>query len=292
MKVSILGYGAVGKSLVRILSTNNYDISVFSSDEYIKNLRKLNVNSYSIESGAVNSPKQDLIFLSTKIYKVKNYLKILENLVGEGTLILPLQNGFYSFDLLKKSFYQNTAAASLSIVTSNTKSGFVNFTKKPKLSVSKPINKVSELMLENFILHSKNDITFEIFKNDEILLWRKFARIIALSTTCIYYKSSLGQVLQDERKYNFLIRSLEEMKSLAKFYKVDISLKQELEMINTISPNLRTSLYHSLENGHPGEYKYLIHEAIQRAKINSIPLNSLEKANVEILRRYPCLESE
>ena len=53
MKVSILGYGAVGKSLVRILSTNNYDISVFSSDEYIKNLRKLNVNSYSI-GGAVN----------------------------------------------------------------------------------------------------------------------------------------------------------------------------------------------------------------------------------------------
>ena len=76
----------------------------FSSDEYIKNLRKLNVNSYSIGSGAVNSPKQDLIFLSTKIYKVKNYLKILENLVGEGSLILPLQNGFYSFDLLKKAF--------------------------------------------------------------------------------------------------------------------------------------------------------------------------------------------
>ena len=55
MKVSILGYGAVGKSLVRILSTKNYDISVFSSDEYIKNLSKLNVNSYSIGSGAVNS---------------------------------------------------------------------------------------------------------------------------------------------------------------------------------------------------------------------------------------------
>ena len=86
---------------------------------------------------------------------------------------------------------------------------------------------------------------------------------MSLACSCIYYENELGEILNDEEKYNFLIEILDSIKSLALEYGVEIVIEEELIRINNISPHLKTSLYESLERGEPGEFQYIIVEALK-----------------------------
>ena len=79
------------------------------------------------------------------------------------------------------------------------------------------------------------------------------------------------------------------MKNVAFGYEVLIDIDQELKRISTISPKLKTSLFHSLENKISGEYEYLITEVIKKAKFKNIKIEQIEFADKEIHKLYPWL---
>tara|TARA_B100000003_G_C10894710_1_gene356682 strand:+ start:198 stop:1067 length:870 start_codon:yes stop_codon:yes gene_type:complete len=289
MNIAILGYGAVGKSLTNVFSESNNKISVFSSGKYLEKNNKFLVSQFPIESFSRDLNTQDIIILTTKNPNVTNYIDIVTKIIGKNSLILPMQNGFYSYELYKKIFFERTLASSISIVTNISKNKLQNNTKKPTISFVRPVPVNLSKTFNKFIESSEVLLNFEIFEDENVLLWRKFTRIVALSLSCIYFQSNLGEILTNEQKFNFLKSILLEMKNVAFGYGVLIDIDQELKRISTISPKLKTSLFHSLENKNSGEYEYLISEAIKKAKFKNIKIEQIEYANKEIYKRYTWL---
>ena len=72
--------------------------------------------------------------MTTKNPNVTNYIDIVTKIIGKNSLILPMQNGFYSYELYKKIFFERTLASSISIVTNKRKNKLQNNTKKPTIS--------------------------------------------------------------------------------------------------------------------------------------------------------------
>tara|TARA_B100001996_G_C18609137_1_gene572997 strand:- start:33 stop:920 length:888 start_codon:yes stop_codon:yes gene_type:complete len=289
-QLGILGYGAVGKSLHSIYENLDIKISIASSIKYVQHLKEtqylevINLEEYKNQ----NRGKYEIVIISTKIEKIENYIGLLKDIVTENTIILPVQNGFYAYEYLEKEFGDNVLAASLSIVAkSENNTTSENLTKKATFSISKPRDQELNEVLTKFINTTKNNINYEIISNKQELLWRKFSRIVSLTCSCIYYQNELGEILRNEEKYNFLIDTLDSIKSLASKYGVVIIIEEELKRINNISPHLKTSLYESLERGVPGEFKYIIVEALKRGIEKNIKLDNIEKTKEKIYKKYP-----
>lgn len=289
-QLGILGYGAVGKSLHSIYENLNIKISIASSIKYIPHLKEnqylevINLEEYKKQ----NREKYEIAIISTKIEKIENYIELLKDMVTENTIILPVQNGFHTYEYLEKEFGDNVLASSLSIVAkSENNTTSENLTKKATFSISEPKDQELNKVLTKFINNTKNNINYEIISNKQELLWRKFSRIVSLACSCIYYENELGEILNDEEKYNFLIEILDSIKSLALEYGVEIVIEEELIRINNISPHLKTSLYESLERGEPGEFQYIIVEALKRGLEKNIKLENIEKTREKIYKRYP-----
>jgi len=294
MKIAILGYGAVGKSLEKLLEREKNDIFIVSSEEYLNksnNKSKSNFVPLS-ESGTTKNKEWDIAIVSTKTIKIPSYYEIIRNNIYSQSIILPMQNGFASFNNLQSEFKDKVLASSISIVAKNISDDEVrNYTEKPIIYVSKPTESNLTNKLNRFIDEYKNTITFEVFNSTDDLLWRKFTRITTVASTCIYYENNLGQILQDKEKYNFLVNTLKSISNLALSYKVKIDVNKELEFINKIPKNTRTSLYESLERGEKGEFDYLIIEALSKAKEKNIDLTNIELVKNKIYQKYHWLVS-
>ena len=290
MRIGILGYGSVGKSIHSIYKNLECELVIVSSKKYIKDIQSsADLTVYDLEDSIkLDIPKCDVLIICTKVEKIQKYIDIINNLKNKNCLILPIQNGFYGYELLSEKFGNNVIASSISIVAKKTEKNLsVNLTKKPIFSLA--FNKNSEYVHEiNNLIHlSRNVIEFELIDSNQELLWRKFTRIISLSTSCIYFQNNLGQILTDKNKLNFLIKTLKSMKVLSNAYGVKIDVDMELKRILNISPKLITSLYESLENKDTGEFNFLILEAIKRAELKNVDLANVIQARDKIYARYP-----
>ncbi len=194
MNIAILGYGAVGKSLTNVLCASNNKLSVFSSKKYLEKNNKHLISQFPIENFSKDLNTQDIIFLTTKNPNATNYIDIVTKIIGSNSLILPMQNGFYSYELYKKIFFERTLASSISIVTNISKNKLQNNTKKPTISSVPPVPVNLSKTFNKFIESSKDLLNFEIFEDENVLLWRKFTRIVSLSLSCIYFQSNLGEI--------------------------------------------------------------------------------------------------
>ena len=294
MKIAILGYGAVGKSLEKILKNKNNDIFIVSSEEYIsKSNNKTDSKLISLsESESIKNKEWDVVILSTRTSKIESYYEIIENNIYNESIILPIQNGFTSFNSMQSKFKDRVLASSISIVAKNiTDSEAINYTEKPIFYVGEPTNSGQKNKLNIFIDQYRNELTFEIINSSQELLWRKFTRITTLSSSCIYFENNLGQILQDKEKYSFLVNTLKSITDLALMYNIKIDIDKELEFINNIPKNTRTSLYESLERGERGEFDYLIIEALNRAKEKNFELLNIELVINKIYQKYHWLVS-
>ena len=294
MNIAILGYGAVGKSLETILINENNKIFIVSSDEYItKSIEKNQSELIPLsKSKSIKNKNWDVVIISTRTNKIESYYEIINNNIYDESIILPIQNGFTSYNNLKSEFKDKVLASSISIVAKNVNINEAkNYTNKPILYIGKPTKDSSKDKLNEFVNEYKKSLTFEIIKSSEELLWRKFTRITTLSSTCIYYEINLGQVLQNKEKYDFLVNTLVSISELAHKYNVEIDVNEELDFISKIPKNTRTSLYESLEQGERGEFDYLIIEVINRANQKNLKLSNIELVKNKIYQKYNWLVS-
>lgn len=109
MKIVVLGAGAVG-SLYGAKLSKFYDVTLVArqkhADEINKNGLKITGkenNTYKLKAITKIDKIEDdtLILLTTKVYDSKKAIEDIKNLIKKDTVILCLQNGLYSEDIVK-----------------------------------------------------------------------------------------------------------------------------------------------------------------------------------------------
>lgn len=115
MKIGLIGLGAIGTPIAHKLYTHyGSDFYLIASEEIKKmlNAQTIYVNG-DLFDPAIYSDKDeigfntDLIVVCIKNYDLRSSLSNIRAFVGKNTMILPLQNGIYSYKLFKDSFPEN-----------------------------------------------------------------------------------------------------------------------------------------------------------------------------------------
>ena len=110
MKIIILGAGAVGSFYGAKLSKLN-DVTLVGRQKHVDEINKnglkitgMEDNVYRLKASTKIEKIEDdtLILLTTKVYDSKKAISSIKNLVKKNTVILCLQNGLYSEDIVKE----------------------------------------------------------------------------------------------------------------------------------------------------------------------------------------------
>ena len=109
MNVIVLGAGAIGSLYGAKLSKLN-NITLVGNEQHVKKINKSGLKITGLENKTyrlkavtkINKiDKNTLILLTTKVYDSKEAIKNIKNLIKKDTIILCLQNGLYSENIVK-----------------------------------------------------------------------------------------------------------------------------------------------------------------------------------------------
>lgn len=111
--VSLIGLGAVGAPLADLLFKKyGKDFILLSSKNFLFTLNDLYINGSSFNPKIAYKKEQlkkriGVVFICVKNYQIEAIADLLHRLIDDETIIVPLQNGVYSFDYFRDQFPTN-----------------------------------------------------------------------------------------------------------------------------------------------------------------------------------------
>ena len=178
MKIIILGAGAIGSLFGAKLSELN-DVTLIARKEHADAINKnglkiigLENQEYSVKAAAKieKIEKNALILLTTKVQDSEKAVKPLKNLIRSDTIILCLQNGLYSENIVK-NIVGNKCLVLRAITNFGAiflKPGVVDYKNYSYTSIEK--SPKSEKIAENFLKCGLNGHVSDSIKHD---MWKK-----------------------------------------------------------------------------------------------------------------------
>lgn len=111
--ITLVGLGAVGAPLAHHLwKEYGDDFALLSSVDFLHTLEELHINGEEFKPNIFSSPEQlkkkvGIVFICVKNYHVEGIAECIASMIDEDTIIVPLQNGVYSYDFFSKRFPNN-----------------------------------------------------------------------------------------------------------------------------------------------------------------------------------------
>lgn len=113
--IGLIGLGAIGAPLAEILYKYYGDRFILVSDEeHAARLRsgRIRINGSSFDPKVITpedhrDEKLDVLFICVKNYSLESSFSGMDDLISDDTLLMPLQNGLYSYDFLRERFPKN-----------------------------------------------------------------------------------------------------------------------------------------------------------------------------------------
>ena len=124
-KVVVIGRGCVGATVLNNIQNAGNVYSLMDQDRYSRYEPVFfNGNALDVETiTPSNSFKADLIINTVKNFSLEDTLPLMDDFVGENTLILPLQNGLESEDILRERYGDETVINAFISKLSTVRSG-------------------------------------------------------------------------------------------------------------------------------------------------------------------------
>lgn len=110
---ALIGLGVVGAPLADLLEKKyKNDFALLSSENFLPTLKNLYINGREFQPKIFSNPieldrKIGILFICVKNYHLESTCQFLKTIIDDDTIIVPLQNGVYSFDYLSKQFPNN-----------------------------------------------------------------------------------------------------------------------------------------------------------------------------------------
>ena len=118
MHVVIMGAGAVGGYFGSALSKNGVDVTFVARGQHLEHMKKygLKIDSHwgnflvksRFTDSLENIKKADLIIQATKLYSNSSALPLLKPVIGTNTVILTIQNGISSGEIISEYYGRNS----------------------------------------------------------------------------------------------------------------------------------------------------------------------------------------
>ncbi|MBL4624681.1 MAG: 2-dehydropantoate 2-reductase, partial [Flavobacteriales bacterium] len=206
MKIAIIGSGGVGGYFGAKLARAGNRVTFIARGEHLRQLKANGIKVKSINGNfSINTitatdeiselKSQDLILVTTKAWQVKEVAKQISKIVGETTVVIPLQNGVMATDELADNIpLGDIITGSCQIISKIEVPGIINhFGIDPLITIGEKQGSISPRLENIKRVFDEAQINTRLSKDINADLWKKFIFICVggLITIC---RSTYGEV--------------------------------------------------------------------------------------------------
>ncbi|WP_337996179.1 2-dehydropantoate 2-reductase [Oleispirillum naphthae] len=286
MKIGIFGAGAVGGFLGAKLAAAGQDVHFIARDNQMKAMRLNGLtvkseafgNTYIAHPQVTDDPEEvgacDVVFFTVKLYDSDEAIKLMEPMVGAGTVIVSFQNGLTAAEPLMKAFGPEMVLGGVAYTMAYVETpGIIQqigrwgrfivgrFAPGATAQGEMIMDKAPQLRAET-IRETLIEAGLEAAVSDDIRteIWKKFAYLAPLSGMAALLRLPLGEILADPDTRAMLEAAIMEVirVSTAKGLKLEAPLKDTImQMFETMPPEMGTSMLTDMLQGKRLEVPWL-----------------------------------
>lgn len=271
MRIAIVGSGGVGGYFGAKLALGGNDVTFIARGEHLKTIKQKGLKIKGISGDFMVFPVKatdrieeagvvDLVILGVKAWQVKEIAKELIPIVGDETVIIPLQNGVLAADELKEQINERNVIGGLCRIMSRIESpGVINhFGIEPAIVFGELNNKKSEKVIQIKKVFDESGIDSRIAENIQVDLWKKFISICASGLLAVT-RSTYGEIRELKETRQLTHELLNEIFKVSQAAGISIKpdyIDKAIGFIDGYPYDSTSSLTRDVWEGKPSEIEY------------------------------------
>jgi 2-dehydropantoate 2-reductase len=272
MKICVVGAGGVGGLLAAVLRRAGVDVNLLATDRHVTAIRRNGLaliapgGRFSVEIQAELDPRAigacDVVIVTTKMWAVEALAPTLQPLLGESTVVIPVQNGIDAPGLLARTLgWKHVVYGSASMNAALEEPGVIR-QRNPKygITVAEAQGHESARLLKVKETFGAADISVDIGTDGPALLWDKFIGLVANSSLCALLRSPMGVVQKDDDAWALYTAVFNEAVAAGRAAGISIpaqKAEERLARARTSPPMVMPSMAVDLMAGRRLEYPWL-----------------------------------
>lgn len=271
MRIAIVGSGGVGGYFGAKLALGGNDVTFIARGEHLKTIKQKGLKIKGISGDFMVFPVKatdrieeagvvDLVILGVKAWQVKEIAKELIPIVGDETVIIPLQNGVLAAEELKEQINERNVIGGLCRIMSRIESpGVINhFGIEPAIVFGELNNKKSEKVIQIKKVFDESGIDSRIAENIQVDLWKKFISICASGLLAVT-RSTYGEIRELKETRQLTHELLNEIFKVSQAAGISIKpdyIDKAIGFIDGYPYDSTSSLTRDVWEGKPSEIEY------------------------------------
>ena len=297
MKICVVGAGGVGGYFGGRMAEAGHDVTFVARGKHLEAIKAegLKVNSIDgdfliIPAKAEENPKAifDLVIVTIKVWQISALGNLLKDIVGDNTVVLPLENGIESVELLQQFVKPNQILGGLCRIFSWIESpGIITHgSYKPSITFGELDNSVSDRVKAIAALFDSCKFDYVIAEDIEKEVWIKFLFIASSSVVGALTRAPYGiyRTIPETRK--LLLDILDEMVEVGIAKGVNVSKKmvqQTMDFIDKMPADATTSMQRDIMEGKPSELDAQLGAVLRLADVLMLRIDKCKTAYAALL---------
>lgn len=269
MEILVYGIGGVGGYFGGKLANAGLNVSMIARGEHLKEIQKHGLEVESIKGNFKVKPKMatsdvsevptpDLIILGIKSWQIPAVATELEPIIGENTLILPLQNGANNYEKLIEVLPKENVLAGLCFIVSfiEVPGKVKHASYEPKIVFGEVDNSKSERVNKIHNILDEAGIENDIPDNIQLEIWKKFLFICTVSGIGGLTRVSIDKIRDSKYLYEMMRNTAKEIIAVAQAKNIPLTekhLEMVFEIINSQPEGTTASTQRDIMNAKPSE---------------------------------------
>ena len=282
-KVAIVGMGALGLLYGNRIAENMGNDSVcFVADEarvkrYAKTMFTINGEEkhFGVKSGKEATPV-DLVIVATKYNHLAQALEVMENCVGEDTIIISIINGISSEEIIGEYFGSDkvlyTVAQGMDAVKIGGAFTYTNFGELRTGQTGDEQRERFEALVHFF---DKAKISYTIDGDIIHRMWSKFMLNVGINQVCMVYETNYGGATKGVEEFEVMNEAMQEVIKVAKAEGVKLTQTDAdgyIVLMKSLDPKATPSMRQDGMQKRPSEVEMFAGKVIELGRKHHIPV--------------------
>ncbi len=300
MRITVVGAGAVGGYFGGVLARHGEDVTLIARGEHAEVMREHGLNVFShwgdftvhprVVSVMEEAGDTSLLLFCVKLYSGEEAASKIGCLVGEDTLILTLQNGIGSGEMLASMYgWERVMEGAVYIEAIVKEPGVVEqIGSAARIEVGARDARCRRTLPSVISVLDKPGIQTTAIDDIYATLWTKLVSVGAFGTVLAASRASLPEVLSMPEGEATLRAVMQEIATVARAVGVSLPadvVERKLEEGVAEAESYRASLHVDLMRGRPLEIEGLLGEVVRLGRGMGVPV-PVSAALVTVLHKF------
>jgi 2-dehydropantoate 2-reductase len=288
MRFAIFGVGAIGGYFGGRLAQAGEEVAFIARGEHLEALRTKGLRVDSINGDfvlpavtATDDPSRigavDVVLVGVKTWQVPAAAESMRPLLGEDTLVLPLQNGVEAPAQLAKLLGREHVCGGLAkIISYIAGPGHIRHTgADPYIALGELDNQPSDRLERLRRALQRSGVSAEIPPDITAALWAKFLFVASWGGVGAITRAPIGVIRSVSQTRRMLEGSMQEIYEVADALNVNLApdaVSAAMGFIDTLPPNGTTSMQRDIIENRPSEIESWIEAVVRFGRDAGVPV--------------------